>query len=84
MEAGVPVGADVDVPAVVVHDSMVVSAQEYQVGQFGGPAVGPEPDVVGVAPAGRAAAAARPTLCCLSRAGAGEATTAATGMMASC
>ena len=57
MELGVSVGADVDVPAVVVDDSVVVSAQEDQVGEFGGAAVGPEPDVVGVAPAGWAAAA---------------------------
>ena len=31
VEAGVSVGADVDVPAVVVDDLVVVSAQEYQV-----------------------------------------------------
>jgi hypothetical protein len=47
----------VDVPAVVVDDSVVVSAEQDQVGQLGGAAVGPEPDVVGVAPAGWAAAA---------------------------
>jgi hypothetical protein len=57
VEAGVSVGADVDVPAVVVHDPVVVPAEEHQVRQLGGAAVGPEPDVVGVAPAGWAAAA---------------------------
>ena len=33
VELGVSVGADVDVPAVVVHDSMVVAAEQDQVAQ---------------------------------------------------
>ena len=48
---------EVDGPAVVVDDPVVLGAQQHQVVQGGRAAVGPVPDVVGVAPAGGSAAA---------------------------
>jgi hypothetical protein len=41
---------EVDVPAVFVYEGVVAAAEQDQVGQGGGSAVGPVPDVVRVGP----------------------------------
>lgn len=50
MELGESGWSDGDVPAVVVDPSVVVLAQQDEVGQVGWSSVGPVDDVVGVAP----------------------------------
>ena len=52
-----PSSAEVHAPAVVVDDPVMLGAEQHQVVQGGRAALGPVPDVVGVAPAGWAAAA---------------------------
>ena len=56
-EFGVAVAAELDGPVAVVEVSVVVAAEQDGVVEAGGAAVGPVPDVVGVAPAGWSVAA---------------------------
>ena len=56
-EFGVAVAAEPDGPVAVVEVAVMVAAEQHGVGQARVAAVGPVPDVVGVAPAGRAVAA---------------------------
>jgi hypothetical protein len=46
-----------DLPAVVVHDPVVPVAQQHEIGECGGSAVGPVFDVVRLAPGGGRGAA---------------------------
>jgi hypothetical protein len=57
VEGGEPVWGDVDVPAVVVDDPVVVSAEQDEVGAGGFPEGFPVHDVVADAPFGGAVAA---------------------------
>src|SRR3954454_2926711 len=51
-EGGEAVVGDGDCPGGVVDEAVVVPAEQHEVGEGGGSAVCPEPDVVGVAPGG--------------------------------